>query len=79
MIRDLNPTIDFLRAITAKFDLTAVFTLTLSEKGISKINAIPECVNVVTLNLSFNKLTNINGLEALKQMTLLNISNNKIK
>jgi hypothetical protein len=78
MIKEVNPSEDYLKAITGKFDLETVFTLDLSKKSISKLNAIPKCTSIIFLNLSKNKLSSISGLSILKTLEFLDLSFNNI-
>ena len=47
MIKEINPSVEYLKAITGKFDLETVFNLTLENKSISKLNAIPQCTSLI--------------------------------
>ncbi len=78
MIKEINPSVEYLKAITGKFDLETVFNLTLENKSISKLNAIPQCTSLVLLNLSKNKLTSISGLNKMIQLVFLDLSFNNI-
>ena len=78
MIKEVNPTEEYLKAITGKFDLETVFTLDLSKKSISKTNAISKCTSIIFLNLSKNKISSISGLIQLKTLEFLDLSFNNI-
>ena len=78
MIKEINPSVEYLKAITGKFDLETVFNLTLEGKSISKLNAIPQCTSLIFLNLSNNKISSINGLNNLSQLVFLDLSFNNI-
>lgn len=78
MIKETNVTSDYIKAISGKFDLEAVFLLDLREKSISKLKDILKCKNLVFLNLSNNKITNIAGIEGFKELSYLDLSYNQI-
>ena len=78
MIKEINPSVEYLKAITGKFDLETVFNLSLEGKSISKLNAIPQCTSLIFLNLSNNKISSINGLNNLSQFVFLDLSFNNI-
>ena len=78
MIKEINPTKEYLKAITGKFDLETIFVLNLEEKNISKLNGIILCVNLTILNLSSNKLNSVSGISSLKELKYLDLSYNMI-
>lgn len=78
MIKETNPTEEYLKAVTGKFDLETVFFLELSKKNINRLSAIPNCTSLVLLNLSKNNLSSVSGLSNLKQLNYLDLSFNKI-
>ena len=78
MIKDINPTEEYLKAVTGKFDLETIFSLDLQNKSISKLSAIPNCTSLILLNLSKNKLTSVSSLSPLIQLNYLDLSFNSI-
>lgn len=78
MIKEINPTEEYLKAVTGKFDLETIFSLDLQNKSISKLSAIPNCTSLILLNLSKNKLTSVSSLSPLIQLNYLDLSFNSI-
>lgn len=78
MNKETNPTEDYLKAVSGKFDLETIFTLELPLRNISKIGSIPDCCSLILLNLSRNKISNINALSKLDKLNFLDLSFNQI-
>lgn len=78
MIKEINPSSEYLKAVTGKFDLDTIFNLDLQKKNISKLNAIVNCKSLVLLNLSNNKISSITGLDNCVDLAFLDLSFNSI-
>ena len=78
MIKEINLSEEYLKAVTGKFDLETIFNLELPNKNISKLGAIPKCTSILFLDLSQNNLSSISGLEKLSNMMFLDLSFNNI-
>jgi len=78
MIKEINATKEYLKAITGKFDIETIFVLNLKEKNVNKLNAIVMCLNLTVLNLSYNKMNSVSGIGALKVLKFLDLSYNQI-
>jgi hypothetical protein len=78
MIKEINVTLDYLKAVSGKFDIETIFNLNLSEKNIQKLNAIIKCKSLVFLNLSKNRINSLSGIENLKEILYLDISFNNL-
>ena len=90
MIKELNLSVDYLKAISGKFDVETIFNLMLPEKSknkknflykfilldIAKSGNLGKCKNLVSLNIANNKLPNCSGLETLKDLVYLDLSYN---
>ena len=63
MIKDVNLSDEYLKAVTGKFDLETVFNLELVNKSISNLGAIPKCTSLLYLDLSHNNLSFIGGIQ----------------
>ena len=79
MIKEINPTEEYLKAVTGKFDLETIFSLDLQNKNISKLSAIPNCISLILLNLSKNKISSVSSLSSLVQLNFLDLSFNNIE
>lgn len=78
MLKEINLTDDYLKAITGKFDLDTIFNLELINKNLSSLGSIPKCTSLLYLDLSQNKITSINGMENLVNIMFLDLSFNQI-
>jgi Leucine-rich repeat (LRR) protein len=78
MIKETNVSVDYLKAITGKFDLETIFNLNLKEKNISKLNAITKCKSLTFLVLSNNKISSISGIDNLRDLRYLDLSFNQL-
>lgn len=78
MIKEVNLTDEYLKAITGKFDLETVFNLELVNKSIGSLGSIPKCTSLLYLDLSPNNISSINGLDNLVHIMFLDLSYNKI-
>ena len=78
MIKEVNLSDEYLKAITGKFDLETVFNLELVNKSISNLGSIPKCTSLLYLDLSHNNLSSINGIQSLVKIMFLDLSYNKI-
>ena len=72
-------TAEFLKQESCNFDLECVFTLDLSEKGITDLSALKDCISLEILNLSFNDISDLSVLTNLPKLQFLNLSNNLIR
>lgn len=71
-------TLEYIKHITGEFDAQSVFQVILSNKAISRIDALSQCCNLRWLDLSRNQIIRIENLEGLSQLVSLNMSFNKI-
>ena len=78
MIKDVNLSDEYLKAITGKFDLETVFNLELVNKSISNLGSIPKCTSLLYLDLNHNNLSSISGIQSLVHVMFLDLSYNKI-
>lgn len=78
MIKETNVSVDYLKAITGKFDLETIFNLNLKEKNITKLNAINKCKNLTYIVLSNNKISSISGIDNLRDLRYLDLSFNNL-
>ena len=78
MIKEVNLSDDYLKAITGKFDLETVFNLELVNKGISNLGSIPKCTSLLYLDLNHNNISSIIGIQTLVHVMFLDLSYNKI-
>ena len=81
MIKEVNLTDEYLKAITGKFDLETVFNLELVNKSIGSLGSIPKCTSLLYLDLSHNNISSINGLDNLDSLVhimFIDLSYNKI-
>lgn len=78
MLKEINLSDEYLKAITGKFDLETIFNLDLVNKSLSNLGSIPKCTSLLFLDLSQNKLTSVNGLENLVNIMFLDLSFNEI-
>ena len=78
MIKEVNLSDEYLKAVTGKFDLETVFNLELSNKSISNLGSIPKCTSLLYLDLSHNNLSSINGIQSLIKVMFLDLSYNNI-
>ena len=78
MIKDVNLSDEYLKAVTGKFDLETVFNLELVNKGISNLGSIPKCTSLLYLDLNHNNISSINGIQSLVHVMFLDLSFNKI-
>ena len=78
MIKDVNLSDEYLKAVTGKFDLETVFNLELVNKSISNLGAIPKCTSLLYLDLSHNNLSFIGGIQTLVHVMFLDLSYNNI-
>ena len=85
MNRDTNINVDYLKAVSGKFDLETIFNLDLNGKsktdlitGISKVGSLVQCSNLVFLNLKSNKISSLTGLGSLAQLIILDLSFNML-
>ena len=78
MIKDIDLSDEYLKAITGKFDLETVFNLELMNKNISYLGSIPKCTSMLYLDLSHNNLSSIMGLQSLVHIMFLDLSFNNI-
>ena len=52
MIKEVELTDEYLKAITGKFDLQTVFNLELVSKNIGGLGSVPKCTSLLYLDLS---------------------------
>ena len=78
MIKEVNLSDEYLKAITGKFDLETVFNLELVNKSISSLGSIPKCTSLLYLDLNHNNISSINGIQSLVHVMFLDLSYNKI-
>ena len=78
MIKEVNLSDEYLKAITGKFDLETVFNLELVNKNISNLGSIPKCTSLLYLDLSHNNLSSIIGIQTLVHIMFLDLSFNNI-
>ena len=78
MIKEVNLTDEYLKAITGKFDLETVFNLELINKNINSLGSVPKCTSLLYLDLSHNNISSLNGMENLVHIMFLDISYNNI-
>ena len=78
MIKEVNLSDEYLKAITGKFDLETVFNLELVNKNISNLGSIPKCTSLLYLDLSHNNLSSIIGMQSLVHIMFLDLSYNNI-
>ena len=78
MIKEVNLSDEYLKAITGKFDLETVFNLELVNKNISNLGSIPKCISLLYLDLSHNNLSSIIGIQTLVHIMFLDLSFNNI-
>ena len=78
MIKEVNLTDEYLKAITGKFDLETVFNLELVNKNISNLGSIPKCVSLLYLDLSHNNISSLYGIEKLVHIMFLDLSYNQL-
>ena len=78
MIKEVNLTDEYLKAVTGKFDLETVFNLELVNKSISNLGSVPKCKSLLYLELSHNNIASINGIESLVHIMFLDLSYNHI-
>jgi len=78
MIKEINLTDEYLKAITGKFDLETIFNLELINKGISSLGSIIKCTSILYLDLSHNNISSINGIGNLVNVMFLDLSYNNI-
>ena len=78
MIKEVNLTDEYLKAISGKFDLETIFNLELVNKNICSLGSIPKCTSLLYLDLSHNNISSINGIEKLVHIMFLDLSYNKI-
>ena len=78
MIKDVNLSDEYLKAVTGKFDLETVFNLELVNKSISNIGSIPKCTSLLYLDLNHNNISSISGIQTLVHVMFLDLSFNKI-
>ena len=78
MIKEVNLTDEYLKAVTGKFDLQTVFNLELVNKNINNLGSIPKCTSLLYLDLSHNNISSINGIENLVHIMFLDLSYNNI-
>jgi len=78
MIKEVNLSDEYLKAVTGKFDLETVFNLELVNKGISNLGSIPKCTSLLYLDLNHNNILSINGIQSLVHVMFLDLSFNKI-
>ena len=78
MIKEVNLSDEYLKAITGKFDLETVFNLELVNKNISSLGSIPKCTSLLYLDLSHNNLSSIIGIQTLVHIMFLDLSFNNI-
>ncbi len=71
-------TSEMLKQESCNFDLECVFTLDLSDKRITDLGDLKECINLEILNLSFNDIKDLTPLSHLTKLQFLNLSNNLI-
>ena len=78
MIKEINLSDEYLKAIGGKFDLETIFNLELVNKNISSLGSIPKCTSLLYLDLSHNNISSINGIENLVHLMFLDLSYNNI-
>ena len=78
MIKEVNLSDEYLKAVSGKFDLETVFNLELANKSISSLGSIPKCTSLLYLDLSHNNLSSINGIQSLVKIMFLDLSYNQI-
>ena len=78
MIKEVNLTDEYLKAVTGKFDLETIFNLELVSKNISNLGSVPKCTSLLYLYLSHNNIESIIGIENLVHIMFLDLSYNKI-
>ena len=78
MIKEVNLTDEYLKAVTGKFDLETVFNLELINKNINSLGSVPKCTSLLYLDLSHNNISSLNGMENLVHIMFLDISYNNI-
>ena len=78
MLKEVNLSDEYLKAITGKFDLETVFNLELVNKNISNLGSIPKCTSLLYLDLSHNNLSSIIGIQTLVHIMFLDLSFNNI-
>jgi len=78
MIKELNLTDEYLKAITGKFDLETVFNLELVNKNINNLGAVPKCTSLLYLDLSHNNISSIIGIDSLVRIMFLDLSYNQL-
>ena len=78
MIKEVELTDEYLKAITGKFDLQTVFNLELVSKNIGGLGSVPKCTSLLYLDLSHNNISSLNGIEKLVRIMFLDLSYNKL-
>ena len=78
MIKEVNLTDEYLKAVTGKFDLETIFNLELISKNIFNLGSVPKCTSLLYLDLSHNNISSIIGIENLVHIMFLDLSYNKI-
>ena len=78
MIKEINLSDEYLKAVTGKFDLETIFNLELPNKNIGNLGSIPKCTSMLFLDLSQNNISSISGLEKLSSLMFLDLSFNNI-
>ena len=78
MIKEVNLTDEYLKAVTGKFDLETIFNLELVNKNVNSLGSIPKCKSLLYLDLSHNNISSINGMENLVHIMFLDLSYNNI-
>ena len=78
MIKEVNLTDEYLKAVTGKFDLETIFNLELVNKNINNLGSVPKCTSMLYLDLSHNNISSINGIENLVHIMFLDLSYNNI-
>ena len=78
MIKEVNLTDEYLKAVTGKFDLETIFNLELVNKNINNLGSLPNCTSLLYLDLSHNNISSINGIENLVHIMFLDLSYNNI-